>query len=287
MQWKQRLKKMIKRSRRERTPAILQMDSAECGAVALAIIMAYFGRYVPLSEVREACDVSRDGSKAINIIKAARRYGLDAHGMQLTMDNVQLLPPPFIIYWQFNHFLIVEGFEGEQVYLNDPATGPRTETIEEFSRSFTGVALFMTPDADFRSGGKAEPGIFKLLWQYLAGSRGSFFYIVFVALSLSLPMAGLAFFTKIFLDNILLGGQRDWLPGLLLAMLGSALMMGALTWLKRYYLIRLYMKLKLSGTLKFFWRLLHLPLSFFQQRASGDIAERVEAHSYLANTLAR
>ncbi len=286
MPWKQWLKKLIKKFRRERTPPILQMDSAECGAVALAIIMAYFGRYVPLSEVREACDVSRDGSKAINIIKAARRYGLDAHGMQLNLDNVQLLPPPFIIYWQFNHFLILEGFEGDHVYLNDPATGPRTETIEEFSRSFTGVALFMTPNVHFLPGGKAEPGIFKLLWQYLAGSHGSFFYIIFVALSLALPMAGLAFLTKIFLDNILLGGQHDWLPGLLLAMLGAALMMGALTWLKRYYLIRLYMKLKLSGALKFFWRLLHLPLSFFQQRASGDIAERVEAHSYLANTLA-
>ncbi len=232
MQWKQRLKKIIKRSHRERTPAILQMDSAECGAVALAIIMAYFGRYVPLSEVREACDVSRDGSKAINIIKAARRYNMDAHGLQLTMDNVQLLPPPFIIYWQFNHFLIVEGFEGERVYLNDPATGPRTETIEEFSRSFTGVALFMTPDEAFRSGGKAEPGIFKLLWQYLTDSRGSFFYIVFVALSLALPVAGLAFFTKIFLDNILLGGQRDWLPGLLLAMFGECIDVGCFDMVK-------------------------------------------------------
>jgi ATP-binding cassette, subfamily C, bacterial len=286
MSWKKRLKEIPKFYQRERTPTLLQMDNAECGAVVLAIILGYFGRFVPLAEVRDACDVTRDGSKAINIVKAARRYGLDAHGMQLTMDNIKLLPPPFIIYWQFNHFLIVEGFTEDKVYLNDPATGPRQETLEEFSRSFTGVALFMTPSEDFHPGGKPEPGIVKLLWQYLAGSRGSFFYIIFVALTLAIPAAGLAILAKVFLDNILLNGQHDWLPQLLLAMLIGAFMMAGLTWLKNYYLARLYMKLKLSGSLRFFWRLLHLPFNFFQQRAVGDIAERVEAHSYLADTLA-
>lgn len=277
---------MFRRPHREKTPIILQMDNAECGAVALAIMLAYFGRYVPPSEVRDACDVSRDGSKAINIIKAARQYGLEAHGMQLSLDDVKQLPAPFIVYWEFNHFLVVEGFDGDQVFLNDPATGARSVSLAEFSRGYTGVALFMNPGEDFQTGGKPEPAIFKLLWQHSAGSRWSFLYVIAVALALILPIVSLAFFAKIFLDNILLGGQRDWLPGFLWCMLVGAILMGALTWLKRYYLVRLYMNLKLTGASQFFWHLLHLPLNFFQQRATGDIAERVEAHNYMADILA-
>ena len=275
----------MKTFRREKTPVIIQMDNSECGAVVLAIMLAYFRRYVPPSEVREVCGVSRDGSKAINIIKAARKYGLEAHGLQLSLEAIQELPPPFIVYWQFNHFLIVEGFDKDKVYLNDPATGPRTITMKEFAVSFTGVVLFMNPGADFKTGGQPEPGLMQILWQRLAGSRSQFFYIIFITLSLSIPIISTAFFAKIFLDDIWLAGQHEWLPGLLLCMAIAALLMALLTGLRRYYLIRLYFKLKLTGISRFFWRLLHLPLNFFQQRASGDITERIESHSYLADIL--
>lgn len=286
MRWFLRLKKIIKPLGREKTPTILQMDSTECGAVALAIILAYFGRYVPLSDVRDACDVTRDGSKAINIIKAARRYGLDAHGIPLSLENLKQLPPPFIVYWEFNHFLVVEGFSKNKVYLNDPATGPRTSTMAEFSNGFTGVALFMNPSDHFEPGGEAAPSLFKLLWQHLRGVRGRFFYVIFVALALLVPTVSLAFFSKIFFDNILLGGQQDWLNGFLFCLFISAILMGAATGVKRHYLARLYMKLKLTHTWQFFFRLLHLPLNFIYQRFVGDIAERVEANGYLANILA-
>lgn len=275
----------MKTFRREKTPVMIQMDSSECGAVVLAMMLAYFHRYVPSSEVREACGVSRDGSKAINIIKAARKYGLEAHGLQLSLEAVQELPPPFIVYWQFNHFLIVEGFDKDKVYLNDPATGPRTVTMKEFAVSFTGVVLFMNPGPDFKTGGQAEPGIIQMLWQRLTGSRSQFFYIIFITLALSIPLIGVAVFAKIFFDDILLANQHNWLPGLLIGMAIAALSMALLTGLRRYYLIRLYFKLKLTGMSQFFWRLLHLPLSFFQQRANGDITERIESHSYLADML--
>ena len=268
-----------------KTPVILQMDNAECGSVALAIILAYFGRYVPPSEVREICDVSRDGSKAINLIKAARQYGLEAHGMQLNMENIRLLPPPFIIYWQFNHFLVVEGFGKDQVYLNDPATGPRSVTIQEFAQSFTGVALFLRPGAEFQRGGYPEPSILKLLWRQLSGERRRFFYMSVVAIAAVIPMIGLAFFAKVFLDKILLGGQTDWLPGLLRCMLITALLMAGLVWIKRYFLQRLTVKLKLTNVPALVWRLLNLPLKFFQQRATGDLAERVEADYRLSERL--
>lgn len=169
---------MAKFSKREKTPTILQMDNAECGAVVLGIILAYFGRYLPISELREACDVSRDGSKAINIIKAARQYGLDAHGMQLTLEKAKLLPPPFIVYWQFNHFLVVEGFAAGKVYLNDPATGARTISEIEFAQGYTGIVLFMDPGPEFQTGGKAESSMGILIWQYILGARLIFLYIL-------------------------------------------------------------------------------------------------------------
>jgi ATP-binding cassette, subfamily C, bacterial len=277
---------MLKGPALEKTPTILQMDNAECGAVTLAIILAYFGRFTAIAELREACDVTRDGSKAINIIKAARQYGLDAHGMQVNLENVVKLPPPFIAYWEFNHFLVIEGFAEDTVYLNDPANGRRSISMTEFSRSFTGIVLFMHPGPDFQPGGIAEPPIWQLLWQRLSGSRWSFAYIIFTAAMLAAPLIALAGFAKIFLDNILLDGQQDWLPILLLSMVITAILMAILAWLKRYYLVRLYMKLKITGVAQFFWRLLHLPLNFFQQRATGDIVDRVEAHGYVAEVLA-
>ncbi len=269
-----------------KTPTILQMDNAECGAVTLAIILAYFGRYVSPSDVREVCDVSRDGSKAINLIKAARQYGLEAHGMQLNMDNIKLLPPPFIVYWQFNHFVVVDGFGEDKIFINDPATGPRTISYEEFDVSFTGIALFLRPGANFETGGEAEPSFLKLLWRRLQNSYASFLYIILVSLGLLIPSLSLAFFAKIFIDYIIFAEQYDWILGLILMMLIVAVLMGCLTLIKRFYLNRLYVWLKLSSAMQFFWRLLHLPINFFQQRATGDIAERVEAHNRLAELLA-
>ena len=276
----------FKKAQRVKTPTILQMDNAECGAVALAIILGYYGRYILPSEAREACDVTRDGSKAINIIKAARHFGMDAHGMQITMDTIKIVPIPFIVYWEFNHFLVVEGFSDEKVYLNDPATGPRTVSYQEFDRSFTGVVLFLTPSTDFHPGGEADPSIIKLVWRNLYPSWFSYLFILLAALALVLPNFALAFFTKVFIDNILINNQRTWIVAFIFGMMLSAGMIGLLTWIKRHYLNRLYIKLKLTGVTDFFWHLIHLPLNFFQQRASGDIAERIEAYNRLANMLA-
>lgn len=269
-----------------KTPTILQMDNAECGAVSLAIILAYFGRFIPPSDVREACDVSRDGSKAINIIKAARKYGLEAHGMQLNMENIKLLPPPFIVYWQFNHFLVVDGFTEDKVHINDPATGPRTIDYQEFDTGFTGIALFLRPGENFEKGGEPQPSFFKMLWSGLQGYRLGFLYIMVLSLALLIPSLSLAFFAKIFIDDIFLAQQYSWMLAFILCMLGSAVLLGLLTEWKRSYLNILYKQLKLNGAMNFFWRVLHLPIAFFQQRATGDIAERIESYHRLANLLA-
>lgn len=277
---------MSKFHQREKTPTILQMDNAECGAVVLAIILAYFGRYLPISELREACGVSRDGSKAINIIKAARRYGLDAHGMQLTLEQAKLLPPPFIVYWQFNHFLVVEGFAADQVYLNDPATGRRTVSEIEFAQGYTGIVLFMDPGPEFQTAGKAPPSMAALIWQYILGARLIFLYILISGLLLSAPVIGLVFFTKLYFDTVLIGLQNSWAGLFLLGLLIIAVLTISLTALRRFFITRFYMKLKLAGVTHFFYRLLHLPIHFFLQRAAGDLVERTEINSQVANIIA-
>lgn len=261
------------------------MDNAECGSVCLAIILAYFGRFVTSSETREACDVTRDGSKAINIIKAARQYGLEAHGMQLSLEEVQSLPSPFIVYWEFNHFLVVEGFIKNHVYLNDPASGHRRVSLEEFSRGFTGIVLFMDTGPEFQMGGKPETSLYHLLRQLLVGSKSSFLYIILLGLLLIIPLISSAYFAKIFFDNILLADQNSWLPFLLIALFLAAIFMAMVVGLQRYQSIHLNLKLKLSHSANFLWRLLNLPLNFFQQRSTGDLAQRLEAQNSIADFL--
>ena len=268
---------------RHRTPTVLQMEALECGAASLGMILGYYGRYVPLEELRAACGVSRDGVKASNIVQVARQYGLQARGFRKELADLQTVRLPFIVFWNFNHFLVVEGFKKDRVFINDPAVGPRVVTPEEFDKSFTGVVLTFEPDTAFqRVGGK--PSLLKALSSRLAASRLAMTYVILISLALIIPGILVPAFTQIFVDRVLVNGQ-DWLAGLLIAMTLTALMRALMTSLQQFYLLRLETKLALSTSSMFMWHVLRLPIEFFMQRFGGEISSRVLINDRVAYLL--
>lgn len=270
--------------RRVKTPTILQMEAVECGAASLAMILAYHGRYVPLEELRVQCGVSRDGSKASNLVRAARAYGMTAKGFRKEPDALRHLPLPMILFWNFNHFVVFEGIKGKRAYINDPAAGPRKVSLAELDLAFTGVVLTFEPGEDFQMGGE-KPNVFRSLARRFTGCGSALTYVVLAGLFLVLP--GLAFpaYTKIFLDDILGDGYTSWLRPLLLAMGATAMISLLLTWLQRYFLLRFELRLSLSGSSRFFYHVLRLPIAYFNQRFAGDLAGRVQLNDKVAQLL--
>lgn len=273
-----------KPKKRVKTPTILQMEAVECGAAALAIVLSYYGSYVPLEELRVSCGVSRDGSKASNILKAARQYGLAAKGFRLEPSALRSIALPAIVHWNFNHFLVLEGFDKTKAYLNDPAVGPRTVTIEEFDESFTGVVLTFEKGESYRPKGK-KTSLVKVLRTRLRGSEAALAFVVLVSLVLIIPGLLIPAFSRIFVDYYLTNGRSEWVIPLLGGMALTAVMRAALTWLQQRYLLRLEIKLALLSASQLFWHVLRLPIEFFTQRSAGDINTRIGQNDRVAQLL--
>jgi NHLM bacteriocin system ABC transporter peptidase/ATP-binding protein len=271
--------------RRVRVPTVLQMEAVECGAAALAMVLAHHGRIVPLEELRMACGVSRDGSKASNMVRAARAYGLEAKGFKREPQALRGMPLPMIIHWNFNHFVVLEGFDRRgRVHLNDPGHGARVVTGEELDQSFTGVALTFQPDAEFVRGGERR-SLMDALRRRLAGSQAALLFCVLAGLALVVPGLMVPTFTRVFVDDVLVKGMGEWVRPLLLAMGATVLVLGGLTWLQQHYLLRLETRLALQTSSRFFWHVLHLPVHFFTQRNPGEIASRVAINDRVAQLL--
>ncbi|MEO8607106.1 MAG: NHLP family bacteriocin export ABC transporter peptidase/permease/ATPase subunit [Chloroflexota bacterium] len=272
------------RTRRVKTPTVLQMEAVECGAACLGIVLGYYGKVIPLEELRVACGVSRDGSVAGNILRAARTYGLTAQGYQSEPDGLFEMQLPVIIHWNFNHYVVVEGFSRKRVFLNDPARGPRTVSYQEFDQSFTGVVMAFEPDDSFVKTG-AKPSMIQALARRLPGSQLALIYVVIASLALVIPGLIIPAFARVFVDDILIADQRSWIQPLLLVMALTALVRASLTWLQQRYLLRLETRIALSSSSKFFWHILRLPVSFFSQRFGGEIGARVELNDRVAQML--
>ncbi|MCJ8282256.1 MAG: cysteine peptidase family C39 domain-containing protein, partial [Rivularia sp. ALOHA_DT_140] len=263
------------------------MEAAECGAASLAIILAYYKRIVPLAELRIKCGVSRDGSKASNLILAARNYGMLADGFKAEhLEQLQKVSPPYIVFWEFNHFFVVEGLSKSKnwVFINDPATGPRKISWEEFDEGFTGVVLVMKPGQDFKKGGRNKSVILALI-DRLKGSIGAIFYCIFAGLLLVIPGLAIPIFSQIFIDEILVENRTNWLRPLILGMIVTTIFQGILALLRLRYLRKLRIKLAVGKSAGFMWHILRLPVMFYAQRYAGEISDRTSLNYDVAEVL--
>ena len=264
-----------------RTPTVLQMENTECGAASLSIVLQYYGRYVPLTQLRELCGVSRDGSDAANLILAARSFGLDAKGFQKGLDALEQLKPPAILFWEFNHFLVFEGFRGDSVALNDPALGPRTVSREEFDRSYTGIVLTMEPGPAFQRGGRA-PSVWPVVFQRMASEPMGVAFILIAGLLLILPQLVMPVFAQIYLDEVIGNAMNNWLKPMLWAM---ALTIGLQVMLQHLQLVgtrSLEKRLTRRFAIGFEHQILSLPERFYSQRHASDIAGRMAINLSIA-----
>jgi NHLM bacteriocin system ABC transporter peptidase/ATP-binding protein len=271
--------------KRSKCPTILQMEAVECGAAALAIVLAYFDRWVPLEELRHECGVSRDGSKASNVLKAARKYGLNAKGYKYgDLEKLFELDLPVILFWNFNHFLVLEGFRGDKVFINDPAQGPRVISMEELDGSYSGVVLTFERTEEFQKGG-SRPSIVAALRRRLTGSETALLFTVLCGLLLVIPGLVIPTFSRIFIDDYLVGDQ-GWMVGpLLWAMAATIVIQMVLKWLQEYYLLRLETKLSLATSSRFFTHILRLPAAYFYQRYAGEIGSRLLINDKVAKVI--
>ncbi|MGD9478618.1 NHLP family bacteriocin export ABC transporter peptidase/permease/ATPase subunit [Shinella sp. G-2] len=266
------------------TPQILQIEAVECGAACLAIVLAHYGRWVTLEDMRIACGVSRDGTKASNLLKAARHFGLVAKGFRKEAEGLADIPWPAILHWNFNHFVVLEGMRGDRVFINDPATGRRTITRRELADAFTGVALAFEPAATFERAG-AAPLALPMMLERLKGSRKGVVFVLLASLTLVIPGIAVPVFTRVFVDNILIDRQHDWLLAFAVAMLAVLLLRGTATALQQAGLRRLEMKQVIVPASTLLWHLLRLPAEFYAQRHPGEMASRLNANERIADLL--
>ncbi|MBE8991626.1 cysteine peptidase family C39 domain-containing protein, partial [Nostoc sp. LEGE 12450] len=283
--WQYLQKLLPGRSTRVKTPTFLQMEAVECGAAALGIILGYYGRIVPLPQLRQECGVSRDGSKASNMVKVARSYGLEAKGFKKELKQLWELRPPYIIFWNFNHFVVVEGWNKQRVYLNDPGTGPRHVSLQEFDEGYTGVVLVIEPGAEFVKGGR-KPSMILSLSKRLQGAGDALIYCIVAGFFLTVVGLVIPVFSQVFVDDILVEGRQLWLRPLLVGMAIAAILQGSLTLLRLRYLRRLKIKLAVGMSSRFLWHILRLPVSFYAQRFSGEISNRTTLNDQVADVLA-
>lgn len=270
--------------RRKPVPTILQIEQTECGVACLAMIMASHGMHVGLERLREMAGVSRDGTRASNLLKAARNVGLVAKGFRKEPEQLHEIPWPAILHWNFNHFVVLEGLTSSFAYLNDPASGRRKVPLDELREAFTGVVIACEPGPDFKPSG-APPSVLAALAERLSGTRAILPQIIIASGLLVVPGVALPVLSRVFVDDILTTRQADWIIPFTLLLAASTLVQGALVLFQQSLLARLEVRLAFLPTAKMLWHMLRLPMSFYTQRHPGELANRLEANERLATLL--
>ncbi|MGN0585286.1 MAG: NHLP family bacteriocin export ABC transporter peptidase/permease/ATPase subunit [Ruminococcus sp.] len=272
-------------SKYAKTPTIYQMEATECGAASLSMIFAYFGKHIPLEQMRIETGVSRDGCNAGNIMRCAKRYGLECHGYRREPSALRELQPPCIIHWNFNHFVVFEGFKGKYAYINDPAMGRRKLTYEELDDCFTGIVLtFAKTDSFVKE--KKKNTMYSFIKHRLRGQYTTLAKLIFIGLLLVFPGILFPVLSQVFMDDVLVGGNTSWFTKLILFMCAAIVMQAGLTVYRNNILSRLQKKMVLLSAREFLYNMFRLPISFFDQRYVGDLSSRVNNNSNVSAFLA-
>ena len=268
-----------------KVPVIMQMEALECGAASLCMLMAYYEKWVPLEQVRKDCGVSRDGSKASNILKAARSYGFQAKGYRFEPEQLREKGSfPCIIHWEFNHFVVCDGFKGGKVYLNDPAKGNYAVSEESFDESFTGICLMIEPGEDFQPGGKPK-SVMNFARKRLRGAETAVLFVTVTTVISSLIGILSAGFSRVFLDELLTGKEPSWFAPFLIGLGLLTLIQLISAWIQAIYSLRLSGKMAAVGNSTYMWKVLRLPMEFYSQRMAGDIQQRRVANASIAGQI--
>ena len=268
----------------KKTKTTLQMEALECGAAALSMILKYYNKYVPLEQLRIDCGVSRDGTKANNMLKAARKYGLEARGIKVELGGLKKASYPAVIFWNFNHFVVLEGFKHGKAYIDDPASGRRYVDFDEFDDSFTGIVLMFRPGEEFEKGG-SKPAIWPKIKRRLEGRLSILMFMILIGFLMFILGFLYPSFSRFFIDDILVAGSMKQLKPLL-AFMGAALVInGILTWVQQTCLLRFQERISLKTSSEFVQHLFKLPVQFFIQRMPGELCNRIESNTSIANVI--
>ncbi len=268
-----------------KVPVVMQMEALECGAASLTMILAYYGKWIPLEQIREDCGVSRDGSNAKNILVAARSYGLGAKAYRYNPERLKEVGRfPMIVHWEFNHFIVVDGFKGDKVYVNDPARGTVVMSYEQFDEGYTGVCLMFEPTESFEPSGKPK-SMLEFAKSRLKGASVAVTFVTVTTLIGSLCAIILSGFSRVFIDRILTGNDAQWLTPFMIGLSVLATVQVVAAWIKAIYSFKIDGKMAIVGNMSYMWKILRLPMRFFSQRMAGDIQQRQLSNANIAGTL--
>ena len=268
-----------------KVPVIMQMEALECGAACLAMILAYYGKWVPLEQVRLDCGVSRDGSNMKNVYLAARNYGLEAHGYKVEVENLKTsVSYPCIIHWNFNHFVVLNGFRNNKAVLNDPARGTVQVSMEEFDQSFTGLCLTFAPGPEFVPSGRRQSTV-AFARSRLKGAGAAVAFVTVLSLITYLFDVINPVMSRIFYDRLLTQKAPQWFQPFILILALLAVFQIAVEWAQAIYSLKIDGKMAIEGSASYMWKVLRLPMHFFSQRMTGDILQRKETNASIAGTL--
>ena len=268
-----------------KVPVIMQLEALECGAASLAMVMAYYEKWIPLEQVRADCGVSRDGSNAKNVYLAAQRYGFQVEAYRRSPEVLREKGQfPCIIHWDFNHFVVLNGFRGKTACINDPARGFVKVSEEEFDKSFTGIVIVPTPGPDFYPEGKRKSTV-EFARKRLVGAGAAVAFVMLTTMISYLFGIVNPIVSQIFMDRLLSGINRDWLMPFIGVMIGLGVLQVIVAWVQTIYSLKISGKMALMGSTSYIWKVLHMPMEFFSQRMAGDIQQRCGTNESIAGTL--